>query len=420
MRVFELSTHVKSISRGTGGSAIAAAAYRACCAIESEIDGQMHDYSRKQGRETSAIVLPEGAPEWAADRARLWNEAELRERNGKRGKNALQLKQNASLAREFMFSFPAELSQAGRFRVAETIARHLADTHGIAADFSIHRPGREGDQRNFHCHMLTTTRRMTANGLGPKAREWDDLKKRSELAKNLRAFIADTMNGALADEGHAGAVRVEHRSFKARGSSQTPTRHQGVHRTNMRRRERKIARQTWERAARSDQHERHAREQAASKARQDAALAAKAGDLAERERRGIAAIREALAREQAADAAPAGLKAALLKATGRAAADTFDRQTRGAQRIEQAERDIAALKASLRAEANSFALEQGKEATTLRHRHTAEGQQLLTAASARRDFDRTAEVHARREHARGIEQERQHGRGRGGQESTPA
>jgi hypothetical protein len=102
------------------------------------------------------------------------------------------------------------------------------------------------------------------------------------------------------------------------------------------------------------------------------------------------------------------------------AADAFDRQARAAQRIEQAERDIAALKASLKAEANSFALEQGREATVLRHRHTGEGQQLLTAASARRDFDRTAEVQARREHARSIEQERQHGRGRGGPESTPA
>ena len=304
MRVVELSTHIKSISRSAGGSAVAAAAYRACCAIESEIDGQLHDYSRKGGHEASAIILPQGAPAWAADRARLWNEAEARERNGKRGKNVLQLKPNASLAREFMFSFPAELSEAGRFRVAEAIARHLADTHGVAADFSIHRPGREGDQRNFHCHMLTTTRRMTAKGLGLKAREWDDLKKRSDLAKHFRAFVAETMNAALADEGHAGAVRVEHRSFKARGSSQTPTRHQGVHRTNMRRTERKLAREAWERAARQDQHERHARELAASKGRQDAALAAKTGDLAERERRGIAVIREALAREQAADPAP--------------------------------------------------------------------------------------------------------------------
>jgi hypothetical protein len=148
-------------------------------------------------------------------------------------------------------------------------------------------------------------------------------------------------------------------------------------------------------------------------------LAAKLRDLAERERKGVASIREALTREQAADAAPTGLKAALLKATGRSAADASDRQARATQRVEQAERDIAALKASLRAEANSFALEQGRESTALRQRHAGEGQQLVTAASAKRDFDRTAEVHARREQARGIEQERQQGRGRDSPESTP-
>jgi hypothetical protein len=60
----------------------------------------------------------------------------------------------------------------------------LALAHGIGAarslvprrklDYSIHAPGKDGDERNYHCHMMTTTRRMTATGLGEKAREWDD------------------------------------------------------------------------------------------------------------------------------------------------------------------------------------------------------------------------------------------------------
>ena len=66
------------------------------------------------------------------------------------------------------------------------------------------------------------------------------------------------------------------------------------------------ARAAWQRAARNDQHERHAKERAALKTRQDFALAAKLGDLAERERKGIAAIRDALAQAQAADTAPDG------------------------------------------------------------------------------------------------------------------
>ena len=420
VRIFELSTHVKSISRGTGGSATAAAAYRACCAIESEVDGKTHDYTRKKGLEASDIILPKGAPSWAADRSTLWNGAEKRERNGARG----QERRAAESAMppwpvNSCSRFPVELSEAGRLKVARTIARHLADTHGIAADFAIHKPGREGDQRNYHCHMLTTTRRLTPKGLGAKAREWDDIKQRSGLAKGFRAFVAQTMNEELAAEGKDAAVFVEHRSFKDRGAGQKATKHQGVAKTNAERAKKRTARASWQRAAANDQHGRHAREWAGLKVKQDFALATKVADLAERERKGMAAIRARLAQAQAADPAPAGLKAAFRKATGRGVTDEFNRQARAAQRTDQADKDIAALKDSLKAERSAFTAMQSREATALRHRQKAEDQQLHTAAAAKRDFDRVSEVQARREPARGIERERQHGRGRGGPESGP-
>jgi hypothetical protein len=54
---------------------------------------------------------------------------------------------------------------------------------------------------------------------------------------------------------------------------------------------------------------------------------------------------------------------------------------------------------------------QSREATALGHRQKAEDQPLHNAGTAKRDFDRVAEVQARREPARGIERERQHRRG---------
>ena len=296
-----------------------------------------------------------------------------------------------------MFSFPVELSQAGRFRVAETIARHLADTHGIAADFAIHKPGREGDQRNFHCHMLTTTRRMTAHGLGAKAREWDDIKQRSVLAKNFRAFVAATLNEALAGEGKAAAVHVEHRSFKERGGGQKATRHQGVARTNAERAKKRTTRAAWERAARDGQHERHAKERAALKVKQDFALAAKVGDLAERERKGIAAIREAFARAQAADSPATGLKAAFRKATGRGVATSSTGRRAPRSAPIRPTRTLPPSRTASRPSATASHRAQGKEATALRHRQKTEDQQLHNASAAKRDFDRVAEVQARRE-----------------------
>src|SRR3546814_6086480 len=70
---------VKEIGRSAGRSATAAAAYRAGVEITDERTGLVHDYTRKQGVEHSELMLPTDAPEWAADRERLWNAAELAE-----------------------------------------------------------------------------------------------------------------------------------------------------------------------------------------------------------------------------------------------------------------------------------------------------------------------------------------------------
>jgi hypothetical protein len=422
MRTFELSTRITLLKRRKGRTATAAAAYRACCVIECDREGRTHDYTRKRGLEASQIILPKGSPEWAADRAKLWNAAEMRERNGVRGKNARAFKPDANTAREFMFTFPAELSAAGRLKVAETIARHFADTHGVAADFAIHQPGKDGDQHNHHCHLLTTTRRMTAKGLTEKAREWDVLKTGSILSKKFRAFVADTMNDAIAEEGKAKLVRVEHRSFKARGSSQVPTRHRGVARTNIKRKEQKRTREAWERANRKDQRARHAKELAALKTRQEFALTSKLGQLAERERFGIEAIRKQLARDQANDRAPAGASRLFQIATGQAMRSDFDRAARSAERLATVEHAIGELKASLQAERSKYADAQVNERSALTDRHRAEDRQLRQAVTLRADFDRAAEVEARREQVRSIQRENAlaHDIEREGRDLTPA
>lgn len=290
MRTFELSTRITAIGRSEGRSATSAAAYRACCTIYCDREGRTHDYHRKRGLEVSVIVVPDGAPAWATNRSKLWNAAELRERNGTRGPNAGQFKANAKVAREFMFAFPAELSKAGRLAVATYVARHLAATHGIVADFAIHQPGKDGDERNFHCHMLTTTRRMMAYGLSEKAREWDALKSGAALSKAFRALLAMVMNAALAAEGQGGAVHVEHRSFKDRGGSQRPQKHLGSNRTNTIRREQRQERQALKAEQTRDQQARQSAERATLVARQATAFERKLADLAERERSGIAAI----------------------------------------------------------------------------------------------------------------------------------
>src|SRR3546814_9498760 len=91
------------------------------------------------GVEHSELMLPTDAPEWAADRERLWNAAELAE-----------TRKNATVAREYEIALPVELSADERRELALGLAREISERHGVAVDVSIHAPGREGDQRNHH------------------------------------------------------------------------------------------------------------------------------------------------------------------------------------------------------------------------------------------------------------------------------
>ena len=152
MAIYHLS--VKTISRSAGRSATAAAAYRAGVEITDERTGEIHDYRRKGGVESAAVILPDNAPEWARDRCQLWNAAEQAE-----------TRKNSTVAREFEIALPAELSPAERERLAHDFTRELVERHGMAADVAIHAPGKEGDNRNHHAHILLTTRRLTPDGV---------------------------------------------------------------------------------------------------------------------------------------------------------------------------------------------------------------------------------------------------------------
>ena len=96
MRYFHLEA--KIISRGTGRSAVAAAAYASCSKLYNDYDGVTHDYTRKRGCVYSEVFLPEGAPQEWQDRQKLWEAVELAEKT-----------KNSRLARELIVALPVEL-----------------------------------------------------------------------------------------------------------------------------------------------------------------------------------------------------------------------------------------------------------------------------------------------------------------------
>ncbi len=214
---------LKPVSRSAGQSVVAAAAYRLGERLHDERYQTVHDYTQKRGVEHTFTVAPVDAPAWAHEPEALWNAAERAE-----------TRKNSTLAREVELALPSMLEPADRQQIAEQFAGELVERYNVAVSVAIHEPGRRGDDRNYHAHILFTTREMTPEGLGKKTRVLDDRKTGPQEVTKLREVAADIINEHLA-AAHAD-IRVDHRSFKDRGIEREPTTHLGPAATEMERR----------------------------------------------------------------------------------------------------------------------------------------------------------------------------------------
>jgi hypothetical protein len=196
---------VKSFGRsaGTGGSvSTSAAAYRAGERIRDERTGRIYDHTHRDDIEYKEILLPAQfdrfsvLPEWVRDRSRLWNAVERSEP-----------RPNARVAREYVLALPHELSPSQRIDLARTFARGIVDRYHGAVDLALHRP--RSDPRNFHAHLLATTREVRPSGLGPKTTAELGGSQRFELGlpramqehAAIRAHWAHLTNEALRQAG---------------------------------------------------------------------------------------------------------------------------------------------------------------------------------------------------------------------------
>lgn len=180
----------KPISRGSGQSAVACAAYRSGKELYDERYGKTHDYTRKEKVELIGIYVPKGSPQWMLDREKLWNAAEAKE-----------TRKDARVAREFILALPHNLSKEDQREIVRKFASHLVG-QGMAVDYSLHSPGHKNDSRNFHAHFLCTTRECLPNGFGTKdkdsrSREWN---KQSWL-EETRTESQNIINGFLRERG---------------------------------------------------------------------------------------------------------------------------------------------------------------------------------------------------------------------------
>ena len=212
---------ISSIARAAGRRATAAAAYRSGERIRDERTGEVINYSRRRDVLHTEVFLPsqfDGMPvPWARNRERLWNAAEHAEK-----------RHSARVAREYQVTLPVELDAARRVALARAFAHEIAERYKVAVDLAVHEPRVDGDGRNFHAHLLTTTREVTPAGLGakvgldmhPQERRRHALTDHRQEFINVRERWATLTNEALREANID--ARIDHRSLAAQGIDREP------------------------------------------------------------------------------------------------------------------------------------------------------------------------------------------------------
>jgi Ti-type conjugative transfer relaxase TraA len=195
----------KVISRSSGRSAVAAAAYRSASALLDEHVARTHDFSDKADVIHSEILLPDGAPECWSDRGVLWNAVEAAEK-----------RKDAQLAREVEFALPRELSREEGVALARDFVQRTFVSRGMVADLNVSWPVNAQGEAKPHARVMLTMRETRPEGFGRKVSVWNSV---AELQGWREAWSA-MANERLAALGHE--VRIDHRSFKDQGLELEP------------------------------------------------------------------------------------------------------------------------------------------------------------------------------------------------------
>jgi hypothetical protein len=205
MAIFHLNVGI--VSRKTGRSAVAAAAYRAGENIVNERDGVRHDFTHKTGVIYTEIMLPQNAPKDFQDRAVLWNAVEKAEKRC-----------DSQTAREIDIALPVEFDRQEQIEIMREYIGENFVKHGMCADFALH----DKKDGNPHAHVMLTMREVRETGFGGKNRDWN----KTEFVEQWRENWALICNDKFQEKGLD--IRIDHRTLEAQGIDREPTTHIGA------------------------------------------------------------------------------------------------------------------------------------------------------------------------------------------------
>ncbi|MCW8591743.1 MobA/MobL family protein, partial [Acinetobacter baumannii] len=199
---------------------------------KDERTGLTHDFTRKNGVAHSEII---SNLDIEIDRNDLWNLAEQSEN-----------RKDARTAREWVIALPDELDADQRKDLAKAFARSLVDRYDVIADLAIHEPSKGGSDKNYHAHIMLTTRKAELDAdnkltLTTKTDiELSNAKRKSlgmgttqDEIKQIRETWANLANHALERAGYR--EKIDHRSYADQNNGLQATIHEGTKVTQLRR-----------------------------------------------------------------------------------------------------------------------------------------------------------------------------------------
>lgn len=201
---------VENVSRKDGRSAVKSAAYITGEKLYDERTGLTYGRAESKGRVlATGTVGPAGT---SFELEELWSAAEKAE-----------TRSNSRVAQSHTLALPHELSDEAHKRLLNGFCLWHRDTYKVAATWALHAPDAQGDSRNKHGHILTTTRAVSADEHGKpvfraKVREIHGHREAgSKEIERQRAEWAKRVNKELERAGSP--RRLDHRSFERRAEA---------------------------------------------------------------------------------------------------------------------------------------------------------------------------------------------------------
>lgn len=154
---------IEIVSRSSGGNACRKGAYNARTSILDEQNKVIYNFQGKGDNVYHEILLPDGADQKFKDTKTLMNAIEK-----------IEKRKDSQLLKDAVIALPddKELNLNDRIEITKRIVERSGWVkNGLAVQIDIHKP--HDGEKNWHAHLLITTRRFINNGkeFGEKARD---------------------------------------------------------------------------------------------------------------------------------------------------------------------------------------------------------------------------------------------------------